>query len=104
MCSKKRFPVTLSQHVDLDAVLIDHPSRRARLAAQHCKYLVETLGTARLVANRLDAMHGPRIESVTSAADRLMARDHAALEQKLLDVAHAEMEPGIAAAGNRWPW
>jgi len=51
----------------------------------------------RLAACGLGAMREAGAELVAPAPDRLVADDHAALEQKLLDVSHAQLKSELPA-------
>lgn len=76
-------------------MLIDRTLENKGLAAQRHEHLVQMPYATRLAPGGLDAMGEPRTELVAPAADRLMADDHAALEQQLLNVTQAELEAEI---------
>jgi hypothetical protein len=84
----------LQQDVEFGTVLIDGAPQHVRLAAQRQEHFVQVPRTAWLAASRLD-LREARAKLVAPAADRLVADDHAALEQQLFDVAQAELEPEV---------
>src|SRR4030095_14300585 len=76
----------LQKDIELGAMLIDGAPQQVGFAAQRHEHLVQMPGRSRLAACALGAMRETRAELVAPAPDRLVADNHAALEQKLLDV------------------
>ena len=81
----------LQKDIELGAMLIDGAPQQVWFSAQRHEHLIEMPSRAPLSARSLEAMREVRAKFVAPAPDRLVVDDHTALEQKLLDVAQAQL-------------
>ena len=89
----------LQQDVEFDAVLVNCTPQQIRFATQGDEHLVEVPRATRLAARRFHPMGKARAELLAPAAIRLVADRHSALEQQLLNVAQAELQPEVLTQG-----
>lgn len=78
-------------------MLIDGAPQKMGFAAKRHEHSFQVPGRLRLAARAFGANRKARAEFVAPAPDRLVADDHPALEQKLLDVAQAQLKSKIPA-------
>jgi hypothetical protein len=83
----------LQEDIEFCTVLIACSPQQIGLAAQRHEHFVEVPGRTWLATRSLDAMCEARTDLVAPAPNRLVASDHAALEQQLFNVAQAQLKP-----------